>query len=162
MCQRSCLKFCLNLSLRTRTMQVLFLLWIPPDKMEKIGCLIHVSSSKMALKRSSVVKQLMHVLKIVTTGSMICSKETLLIMYLRHPALDMIQRIYLRCGSFGSIICCWILVKKRNIHFGIKNPDLDFSKEMLPNCRLMELPSFNECKKTNCIFANLLIYIYYL
>ena len=143
--------------------------------MDKIGCLIHVSSSKMALKRTSVVKQLMHVLKIVTTGSIICSKETLLIMYLRHPVLDMIQRIYLRCGSlndpqrriidpnFGSIICCWILVKKRNIHFGIRNPGLDFSKEVLPNyCRLMEFPSFNECKKTNCIFANLLIYIYYL
>ena len=111
---------------------------------------------------SSVVKQLMHVLKIVTTGSMICSKETLLIMYLKHPVLDMIQRIYLHCGSFGSIICCWILVKKRNIHFGIKNPDLDSSKEMHPNCRLMEFPSFNECKKTNCFFANLLIYIYYL
>ena len=48
---------------------------------------------------SSVVKQLMLVLKIVTTGSIhsfqICSKETLWIMYLKHPVLDMIERIHL-------------------------------------------------------------------
>ena len=42
---------------------------------------------------------------------------------------DMILRIHLCCGSFGSIIRFWILVKKRNIRFRIKNPDLDFSKE---------------------------------
>ena len=50
-------------------------------------------------------------------------------MYPKYPVLDMIQRIHLRCGSFGSIIRFWILVKKRNIHFWIKNPDLDFSQE---------------------------------
>ena len=47
----------------------------------------------------------------------------------------MIQRIHLRCGSFGSIICFWILVKKRNIYFRIKNLDLDFSKETHRICR---------------------------
>ena len=44
----------------------------------------------------------------------------------------MIQRIHLRCGSFGSKICFWILIKKRNIPSRIKTPDLDFSKEMHP------------------------------
>ena len=55
--------------------------------------------------------------------------ETLRIVCLKYPYLDMIQRIHLRCVSFGSIIRLWILVKKRNIRFRIKNPDLDFSKE---------------------------------
>ena len=41
-------------------------------------------------------------------------------MYLKYPVLDMIQRIDLRCGSFGSMIRFWILVKKRNIRFRIK------------------------------------------
>ena len=55
------------------------------------------------------------------------SKETLLIIYLKYPVLDMIQRIHL-----------WIIwinnpflefsKKKRNICFRIKNLDLDFSK----------------------------------
>ena len=54
-------------------------------------------------------------------------------MYPKYPVLDMIQRIYLRCGSFGSIIRFSILVKKRYIRFRIKNPDLDFSKETRPN-----------------------------
>ena len=88
----------------------------------------------MALKMSSVVKQLMYVLKRfrVTAGKIhsfrIRSKETLRIIYPKYPVLDMIQRIYLRCGSFGSMIRFWNLVKKQNICFRIKNPDLDFSK----------------------------------
>ena len=53
----------------------------------------------------------------VTTGSIhsfrICSKEKLQIMYPKNPDLDMIQRIHLHCGSFGSMICFSILVKKR-------------------------------------------------
>ena len=53
-------------------------------------------------------------------------------MYLKYPVLGMVQRIHLRCGSCGSMIRFWILVKKRNIRFGIKNPDLDFSKETHP------------------------------
>ena len=50
-------------------------------------------------------------------------------MYPKYPVLDMIQRIHLRFGSFGSKIRFWILGKKRIIRFRIKDPDLDFSKE---------------------------------
>ena len=77
----------------------------------------------------------MTVLKLfrVTAGSIhsfqIRSKESLRIMYPKYPVLDMIQRIHLSCGSFGSIIHFWIVVKKRNVHFWIKNPDLNFSKK---------------------------------
>ena len=84
---------------------------------------------------SNFVKQLLYVLKLfqVTVGCIhsfrIRSKETLRIMYPKYPVLDMIQRIHLHCGSFGSIIRFWILVKKRNIRFRIKNPNLDSSKE---------------------------------
>ena len=60
----------------------------------------------------------------VTAGNIysfrIRNKETLPIMYPKYPVLDMIQRIHLRLGSFGSIIRFWILVKKRNIRFRIK------------------------------------------
>ena len=95
----------------------------------------------MAVRMSSVVKHLMYALNLfrVTAGSIrsfrIRSKETLRIMYPKYPVLDMIQRIHLRCGSFGSIIPFWILVKKRNIYFRIKNLDLDFSKETHRICR---------------------------
>ena len=101
---------------------------------DKIDPLIHAPGSKMALKMSSVDKQLMYVLKLsrVTAGKIhsfrIRSKETLRIIYPKYPVLGMIQRIHLRSGSFGSIIRFWNLVKKRNICFRIKNPDLDFSK----------------------------------
>ena len=99
-----------------------------PDKTDKIDRLINASGSKMALKMSRVVKQLMYVLKLfrVTAGSIpsfrIYSKET----------LRKAQRIHLRCGLFGSKIYFWILVKKRNIRYRIRNPDLDFSKEKHP------------------------------
>ena len=105
-----------------------------PDITDKIDPLIHAPGSKMALKMSSVDKQLMYVLKLsrVTAGKIhsfrIRSKETLRIIYPKYPVLGMIQRIHLRSGSFGSIIRFWNLVKKRNICFRIKNPDLDFSK----------------------------------
>ena len=95
----------------------------------------------MAVRMSSVVKHLMYSLNLfrVTDGSIrsfrIRSKETLRIMYPKYPVLHMIQRIHLRCGSFGSIIRFWILVKKRNIYFWIKNLDLDFSKETHRICR---------------------------
>ena len=65
---------------------------------------------KMALKISSVVKQLLCVLKLlrITSGNIhsfrIRSKETIQIMYPKYPVLDMIQRIHLRWGSLGSII----------------------------------------------------------
>ena len=36
---------------------------------------------------------------------------------------------HLHCGSVGSIIRFWILVKKQISLFGLKSPDLDFSKE---------------------------------
>ena len=102
-------------------MQVLFVLrFYYPDEMDKIDRLIHVSLEfKKGVKMSSVVKQLLYVLKLfqVTSGNVhsfrIRSKETLRIMYLKYPVLDMIQRIHLRCGSFGSVIRFWILVKKR-------------------------------------------------
>ena len=120
-------------------MQVLFVLrFYHPEKTDKIDRLIHASSSKMAVKMSSVVKQLLYVLKLfrVTAGCIhsfrIRSKETFRIMYPKYPVLDMIQRIHLRCGSFEPIIRFSILVKKRYIRFRIKNPDLDFSKETRP------------------------------
>ena len=89
---------------------------------------------------SGVVKQLLYVLKLfrVTAGCIHCfrirSKETFRIMYPKYPVLDMFQRIHLRCG--GSIIRFWILVKKRNICFRIKNLDLDFSKETHPKYQI--------------------------
>ena len=99
---------------------------------------MHASSSnKMAVKMSSVVSELLYVLKLfrVTASCIhsfgICSKETFRTMYPKYPVLDMIQRIHLCCGSFGSIICFSILVKKRCIRFRIKNPDLHFSKETM-------------------------------
>ena len=111
-------------------MQVLFVLWFyHPDKIDR---LIYASSSKMAVKMSSVVKKLLYVLKLfrVTAGCIhsfrIRSKETLWFMYPKYPVLDMIQRIHLRCGSFEPMIRFSILVKKRYIRFRIKNPDLDF------------------------------------
>ena len=102
----------------------------------------------MAVKMSSVVKQLLYVLKLfrATAGCIhsfrIRSKETFRIMYPKYPVLDMIQRIHLRCGSFGSIIRFWVLVKKRNIHFRIKNLDLDFNKETLPKYQIFMLHVF--------------------
>ena len=118
-------------------MQVLFVSrFYYSDKMDKIDRLIHASSSETAVKMSSVVKQLLYVLNCFELPPAGCirsfrirSKETLRIVYPKYPVLDMIQRIHLRCGSFGSIIRFWILVKKRNIRFRIKNPDLDFSQE---------------------------------
>ena len=92
----------------------------------------------MAVKMSSVVKQRLYVLKLfrVNAGCIpsfqIRSRETLRIKYPKYPGLDMIQRIHLRCGSFGYIIRFWISVKKRNIRFRIKNQDLDYSKETHP------------------------------
>ena len=56
------------------------------------------------VKMSSVVKQLLYVLKLirVTAGCVhsfrIRSNETLRMMYPKCPVLDMIQRIHLRCG----------------------------------------------------------------
>ena len=81
----------------------------------------------MAAKMSSVAKQLLYVLKFfrVTAGCIhsfrIRSKETFRIMYPKYPVLDMIQRIHLHCGSFGSIICFSILVTKPYIRLRIKN-----------------------------------------
>ena len=118
-------------------MQVPFLIvlrFYHPDTTDKIDHLIHASGSKMALKMSSVVKQLMYVLKLfrVTAGKIhsfrIRSKETLRIIYPKYPVLNLTQRIHPCWGSFGSIIRLLNLVKKRNICFRIKNPDLDFSK----------------------------------
>ena len=94
-----------------RTMQVLVVLrFYHLDKTDKIHRLIH---------DSGLVTNLMYVLKLfqVISGNVhsfrIRSKEILRIMYLKYPVLDMIQRIHLRCGSFGSVIRFWILVKKR-------------------------------------------------
>ena len=91
-------------------MQVLFV-WrfYHLDKTDKIHRLIH---------DSGLVTNLMYVLKLfqVTSGNVHSfrtrCKETLRIMYLKYPVLDTIQRIHLRCGSFGSVIRFWILVKK--------------------------------------------------
>ena len=96
--------------------------------------LIRASSSKMAVRTSRVVKQLLNVLKLFRVTACciysfrIRSKETLRIMYPKCLVLDTIRRIHLRCRSFGSIIRFWILLKKRNIRLRIKNPDLDFNE----------------------------------
>ena len=116
-------------------MQVLFVLrFYHLDKTDKIHRLIH---------DSGLVTNLMYVLKLfqVTAGNVhsfrIRGKETPRIMYPKYPVLDMIQRIHLRCGSFGSMIRFWISVKKRNILFRIENPDLDLSKEINAPSMLM-------------------------
>ena len=87
---------------------------------------------------SSVVKQLLYVelpsyffrvtagLAVLTLVGSVQSKETLQIMYPKYPVFDMSQRIHLRCGTFGSMILFWILLKKRNIHFLIKNYGYEF------------------------------------
>ena len=104
-------KLCRSFFLVTRTMQVLFVLrFYHPDKTDKIDRLIHYSSSKMAVMISILVKKLMYVLKLfrVTAGNIhsfqIRSKETFRIICPKYPVLDMIHKIHLRCGSFGSII----------------------------------------------------------
>ena len=65
--------------------------------MDKIDRLIHVSLEfKKGVKMSSVVKQLLYVLKLfrVTAGCIhsfrICGKETLRIMYQKYPVLNII------------------------------------------------------------------------
>ena len=87
---------------------------------------------------SSVVKQLLYVelpsyffrvtagLAVLTLFGSIQSKETLPIMYPKYLVFDMIQRIHLRGGTFGSMILFWILLKKRNIHFRIKKYGYEF------------------------------------
>ena len=116
--RRSCVA--VFFSIWTRTMQVLFVLrFYHPAKTDKINRLIHAIHGRNDMSR--VVKQLLRVIKLfrATTGCIhsfrIRSKGTLRIMYPKYPVLDMIQRIHLHCGSFGSIIRFWILVKKRNI-----------------------------------------------
>ena len=108
-------KLCRSFFLVTRTMQVLFVLrFYHPDKKDKIDRLIHYSSSKMDEMISSLVKKLMYVLKLfrVTAGNIhsfqIRSKETFRILHPKYPVLDMIHKIHIRCGSFGSIIRFWI------------------------------------------------------
>ena len=59
-------------------------------------------------------------------------EKTLQIIYPTYLVLVMTETIHLHCGSYGSIICFWILVKKRNICFRIKNPDLEFGRETHP------------------------------
>ena len=79
-------------------MQVLFVSrFYYPDEMDKIDRLIHVSLEfKKGVKMSSVVKQLLYVLKLfrVTAGCFhsfrICSKQTLRIMYQKYPVLNII------------------------------------------------------------------------
>ena len=77
-----------------------------PDKTDKMDRLIHSSGSKIAFNFnfSSVVKQLMYVLKLfrVTTGSIysfrICNKETLRIMYLKYI------RFWIRSEESTSVV----------------------------------------------------------
>ena len=126
--QDATVKLCSSFFLVTRTMLVLFVLrFYQPDKTDKINRLIHDSGYKMAVKISSLAKKAHICIKLfrVTAGNTVYSfrirsKETLRIVYPKYPVLDMIQRIRLRCGSFGSIIRFWILVKKWNIRFRIK------------------------------------------
>ena len=94
------------------------------DTTDKINLLIHAPTSNMALKMSSVVKQLLYayVSKLfrVTAGCIhIRSKENLRIMYPKYPVLDMIQRIHSR--------------------FRIKNPDLNLNKETHPTIERLTL-----------------------
>ena len=91
---------------------------------------------------SSVVKQLMYVLKLfrVTTGSFhsfqIRSIETLQIMYPKYLVLDMIHEIHLCCGSFGSVLNPFLdFNKEMKYPFLDQKSGLDFSKEMHPKFR---------------------------
>ena len=138
-------------------MQVLLeLRFYQPDKTDKIDRLNHALSSNMAVKMSSVVKQLLYILKLfrVTAGCIhsfrIRSKETFRIMYRKYPVLDMILRVHLCCGSFGSMIRFSIFAKKRYIRFRIKNPDLDFSKETHPNYKSTHPRKFGNDVTVHC------------
>ena len=110
-------------------MQVKFVLWFyHSDKTDKMDRLNGRKDEQCSQTPDVFILNLFR----VTAGSIdsfrIRSKEKLRIMYPKCP-VDMIERIHLRCGSFGSIISFWILVKKWNIRFPIKNPDLDFSEK---------------------------------
>ena len=136
------LQFCLDLSLWTSTMQVLFVLGFYHSY--KIDRSIHASSSKMAVKMSGVVKQLLYVLKLfrVTAGCIhsfrIRRKETFRIMYPKYPVLDMIRRIHLRYGSFGSIFLFFF----------------DFRKDKRNKISVLALKKTfkNKCRQ-NCMFG---------
>ena len=103
---------------------------------EPIETLVGLKISNRAWKFSGTqgIKQLMYVLKLFqdSPSARIRSTETLRIMYPGYPVFDRIQRIHLRCGSFGSIICFWILAKEQNIRFQIIIGNFDFSKETYP------------------------------
>ena len=100
----------------TRTMQVMFVLrFYHPDKTDKINRLIHDSGSKdkLSCQNADVC------IKIVSsTAGNIHSfpqkkKKTLRIIYPKYPVLDMIQRIHLRYGSFGSIFLFFYFRKEK-------------------------------------------------
>ena len=102
-------------------MQVLFIFrFYHPEKTDKIDRLIHASSSKMAVKMSSVVKQLLHALKLfrVTAGCIhsfrILSKETFRIMYPKYSVFGYDPK---------NPPPLWII--------WINNPVFDFSKETI-------------------------------
>ena len=65
-----------------------------------------------------------------TYSTRICSKETLRIMYSKYAVVDMIQRIHVRCGSFGPVIRFRIFVKERTIRFRIKKPKTKWTRKL--------------------------------
>ena len=112
----------------TRTMQVMFVLrFYQPDKTDKINRLIHDSGSKdkQSCQKADVCIKIFSSYSwqySVTHSFQIRSKETVRILYPKNLVLDMILRIYLRYGSFGSIFLFLTLEKKRNkiSVFGLK------------------------------------------
>ena len=65
-------------------------------------------------------------------------------MYPKYLVLNMIQRIHLRCGSFGSTMHFWILVKKRNISvFGLQI----WIQTLVKKCTLISCPERCTCTR---------------
>ena len=162
-------------------MQVLFILrFYHPEKTDKIDRLIHASSSKMAviIKMSSVVKQLLHALKLfrVTAGCIhsfrILSKETFRIMYpkysvfgydpknpsplwiiwINNPFFDFSKDI----SVFGLKIRIWILVKKRSLNFNWsdKNEDKELTQLLWNKFKVSDISSLNFIRLLRVLFSS--------
>ena len=95
----------------------------------KIDRLIHDSDSKMAIKISSLAKKAGVCIRIVWIPLVIFTLFGSVVKKHFGSKVSGFGYDPKNCGSFGSMIRFWILVKERNIRFRIKDPDLDFSKE---------------------------------
>ena len=118
-------------------MQVLFVFY-HSDKTDKLDCFIHASAWlwRRTVQSNSCCMYWNCVefpLAVFTHFGSIVKKPASDHVSKVSAVLVMIQRIHLRvhlrCGSCGSIIRFWILVKKQNIRFRIKSPDSLLSKD---------------------------------